>query len=156
MDSMMKKIVCVLFITSVCGCKQKQAEVSQPESDSSVPTVIWKPDRRALDLYIDTLSDGSEQRGPRPEDHALASSLNGEILKIAEEYIVSRPNYVDQWKAANWPYPSKKFQIVAARIVHGYILLDVRPTGLKASNSHLVYSPKEKKVVRRFTWYIQL
>ncbi|HUT60752.1 MAG TPA: hypothetical protein VNA25_23145 [Phycisphaerae bacterium] len=51
----------------------------------------------------------------------------------------------------------KTCDIVAARKVGQYVLLDVRPApGAKALHRHLVYCTKTNDVVGYFGWYIQV
>jgi hypothetical protein len=85
---------------------------------------------------------------PTERDIAFAATLDPQVLARAKQFLVKH----------NWVIKKhfNTYDIVAARKVEQYILLDVRPVqGIKGGHWHLVYCTKTKDVVGYFCWYIQ-
>ena len=155
----MKQLIGALLIACACSCSKKQDEAQQVDPKSAQPGKVWKQDRKALDEYISKFREpeggGDWQGAPVHEDHVYAAIMDKNVQKIAKQYIISQPNYKDPWADEKMVRPPGDIEIVAAREMQGYTLLDVAEPGVKDGNSHLIYCPVNKRIEGKFYWYPQ-
>ncbi len=135
-------LVCIVCVT---GCNQSESENSA-NGDQSPAEIAQPEDREALDRYLASRSTLKDHGRPSQIDHKYARTLRSEVLEAVLSYMGKDKTAVEKGYGP--------IEIISARDVHGFILLDVR-TRFDDGNWHLIYSPRRKMVVDTFGWYIQ-